>query len=111
MFKSSVFLLYYNIMKPAARSGDMTSHGTPLGPAGGSMNVLIEGMPAWRVGSDIHSCPLSDGPKPHVGGIVSVGSTTVLINNFSASRVGDVITEAGLPNIITLGAKFVFIGD
>jgi uncharacterized Zn-binding protein involved in type VI secretion len=97
-------------VKPAARSGDMTSHGSPLGPAGGSIDVLIEGMPAWRVGSDIHSCPLSDGPKPHVGGIVSVGSTTVLINNCPAARVGDIITEAGSPNTITLGAKYVFIG-
>ncbi len=35
--------------KPAARIGDSTSHGTPLGGIGiGSTNVLIGGRPAWR---------------------------------------------------------------
>ena len=37
-------------MPPAARVGDQTSHGTPLGPDPGSANVLIGGMPAWRAG-------------------------------------------------------------
>lgn len=35
--------------KPAARVGDSTAHGTPLGGAGiGSVTVLIGGRPAWR---------------------------------------------------------------
>ena len=33
---------------PAARAGDITSHGTPLGPGPGSSTVLIGGRPAWR---------------------------------------------------------------
>ncbi len=46
-------------MPPAARVGDATSHGTPLGPGPGSPNVLIGGMPAWR-GQPIsmHVCSL-----------------------------------------------------
>lgn len=94
----------------AARVGDMTSHGSPLGPGPGSPNVLIAGQPAWRTTIDIHACPLSNGPQPHVGGVVSVGSLTVRINGFPAARQGDVISEAGGPNAIVMGCPTVLIG-
>lgn len=94
----------------AARLGDMTSHGTPLSGAPGSNNVLIGGKPAWRVGIDIHTCPLVSGNVPHVGGVVSVGSNTVLINGSPATRMGDIITEAGAPNSIASGEATVLIG-
>ncbi len=96
-------------MPPAARLGDPTSHGTPLGPGPGSINVLIGGKPAWRAGSDFHSCTLTV-PVPHVGGVVAVGSTTVLINNLPAARVGDTIAESGPPNAILAGEMTVLIG-
>jgi uncharacterized Zn-binding protein involved in type VI secretion len=96
--------------QPAARVGDQTSHGTPLVPGPGSVNVLIGGKPAWRAGSDTHTCPLSDGPKPHVGGVVALGSTTVLINSLPAARQGDQVVEAGAPNAILLGELTVLIG-
>ena len=44
---------------------------------------------------DTHACPLSDRPKPHVGGKVAKGSLRVLINNFPAARVGDLVVEVG----------------
>lgn len=97
-------------MPPAGTLGDMTSHGTPLGPGPGSPNVFIGGKPAWRIGSDFHVCPLFDGPKPHVGGMVTMGSTTVLVNNFPAARMGDLIVEAGAPNSIISGVMNVQIG-
>jgi uncharacterized Zn-binding protein involved in type VI secretion len=96
--------------QPAARLGDQTSHGTPLAPGIGSVNVLIGGMPAWRAIVDFHVCPLVDGLKPHVGGVVALGSTTVLINGLPAARQGDQIVEAGAPNTILLGAPTVLIG-
>ena len=96
--------------QPAARVGDTTSHGTPLGPGPGSPNVLIAGMPAWRAGSDFHLCPLVDGLKPHVGGVVAVGSVTVMIGGLPAARQGDLIVEAGAPNAIAAGAPTVLIG-
>jgi uncharacterized Zn-binding protein involved in type VI secretion len=34
--------------KPAARLGDSTAHGAPLGGGTGSLNVLIGNRPAWR---------------------------------------------------------------
>jgi uncharacterized Zn-binding protein involved in type VI secretion len=95
---------------PAARVGDQTSHGTPLGPGPGAPTVLIAGRPAWRAGADFHTCPLSDGPKPHVGGTVGVGSTTVFIGGLPAARQGDQILEAGPPNTIAFGATTVLIG-
>ena len=95
--------------KPAARTGDPTSHGTPLGPGPGSVNVLIGGMPAWRATMDFHTCPLMT-PNPHGGGVIALGSTTVLINNFPAVRLGDMIMEAGGPNSIVMGCPTVLIG-
>jgi uncharacterized Zn-binding protein involved in type VI secretion len=94
----------------AARVGDLTSHGTPLSPGPGSANVLIGGMPAWRATSDQHTCPLATGTVPHVGGFVTLGSMTVQINNFPAARQGDIITEAGSPNAISMGCPTVQIG-
>jgi uncharacterized Zn-binding protein involved in type VI secretion len=97
-------------MPPAARITDMTAHGTPLAPGPGSLNVLIGGLPAWRAVSDMHTCPLFTGPVPHVGGVVTIGSMTVLINNLPAARMGDMITEAGPPNTIVMGCPTVMIG-
>ena len=87
----------------------MTSHGTPLTPGPGSQNVFIGSKPAWRVG-DMHTCPLDSSGVPHVGGSVSVGSTTVFINNLPAVRQGDIIVETGPPNTITVGDTTVLIG-
>ena len=97
-------------MPPAARTSDMTSHGTPLSPGPGSSNVLIGGMPAWRVGQDQHACPLVSGTVPHGSGVVVKGSTTVLINGMPAARQGDTVVEAGPPNTITTGCFSVQIG-
>ena len=97
--------------QPAARFGDQTSHGTPLAPGPGSVNVLIGGRPAWRATSDFHACPLIDPiAKPHVGGVVAVGSTSVLINSLPAARQGDQVVEASAPNAIVLGEPTVLIG-
>lgn len=97
-------------MPMAARVGDMTSHGKPLSPGPGSVNVLIGGMPAWRAISDSTICPLVTGLVPHVGGVVAMGSITVLINNLPAARQGDTIVEAGPPNTIVMGCPTVMIG-
>lgn len=100
-------------MPLAARALDQTAHGTPLsGP--GSANVLIGGMPAWRATIDFHACPLATPATPavpHVGGTVSMGSTSVLINNVPAARQGDTIVEGGgPPNTIVSGCPTVVIG-
>jgi uncharacterized Zn-binding protein involved in type VI secretion len=97
-------------MPPAARLADETSHGTPLAPGPGCPLVLIGGMPAWRAGEDTHACPLVNGVVPHVGGVVALGSLTVLIGGAPAARMGDTIVEAGGPNAIAFGCPTVLIG-
>ncbi len=97
-------------MPAAARVGDQTSHGTPLGPGPGFPGVLVGGMPAWRALTDTHTCPLVSGTVPHVGGVVAVGSTSVLIGGMPAARMGDQIVEAGPPNAIAVGCPNVIIG-
>lgn len=96
--------------QPAARVGDPTSHGKPLSPGPGCPTVLIGGQPAWRALADFHVCPLSDGPKPHVGGVVAVGSMTVMIGGLPAARQGDMVVEVGPPDSIAMGAPTVMIG-
>jgi uncharacterized Zn-binding protein involved in type VI secretion len=95
-------------MPPAATVGSQTGHGTPLSPGPGSPNVFIGGLPAWRALVDTHTCPVVD-VIAHVGGMVQVGSTSVLINNFPAARVGDSVVEAGPPNPIVSGVTSVLI--
>ena len=100
-------------MPPAARMGDATSHGKPLSPGPGSPDVLIGNKPAGRATADFHVCPQSipaTPPVPHVGGVVSVGSATVLINNLPAARQGDMIIESGPPDSISAGEPTVIIG-
>jgi uncharacterized Zn-binding protein involved in type VI secretion len=72
--------------------------------------VLIGALPAWRAVADTHACPLVTGVVPHVGGVVVVGSVTVLIAGFPAARQGDQIVESGPPNVITVGLPTVQIG-
>jgi uncharacterized Zn-binding protein involved in type VI secretion len=65
--------------------------------------------PAARI-SDMHTCPLSDGPKPHVGGpILPPGAPTVLIAGLPAARVGDMATCTGPPDAIAMGSTKVMI--
>lgn len=94
----------------AARVSDTTSHGTPLSPGPGAVTVRIGGMPAWRAALDTHTCPLTTGTVPHVGGTVAVGSVSVRIEGGFAARQGDQVVEAGPPNAIAAGAFTVLIG-
>ena len=93
----------------AARVGDLTAHLAPLAPGPGSPNVLIGGMPAWRIGLDIHVCPAPG--APHGPGPTSPGAITVLINGAPAARASDFVVEpTGGPDVITLGCPTVLIG-
>jgi uncharacterized Zn-binding protein involved in type VI secretion len=66
--------------------------------------------PAARVG-DMHTCPMFNGPSPHVGGpILPPGAPTVLIGGMPAARVGDMCVCAGPPDSIVMGSTKVMIG-
>ncbi len=95
-------------MGMAARAGDMhvcpmvtgtVPHvGGPLMPPG-SPTVLIQGMPAARVG-DMATCA---GPPD----TIVMGSSTVIIGGMPAARQGDSTAHGGS---IVLGAPTVMIG-
>ena len=80
-------------MPPAARILDPTTHGMPLAPGPGSVNVLIGGLPAWRAMIDQHACPAVSISGADGVGMVMMGSPTVLINNMMACRLGDIVME------------------
>ena len=95
-------------MSLAARVGDMhvcplvsgtVPHvGGPIMPAG-EPTVLIEGMPAARVG-DMATCT---GPPDSI----AAGSATVLIGGMPAARMGDSCAHGGS---IVAGSATVLIG-
>ncbi len=67
--------------------------------------------PAARVG-DMHTCPMSDGPKPHVGGpILPPGVPNVLIGGMPAATATNTAACASpAPDVIIRGSMTVLIG-
>jgi len=67
--------------------------------------------PAARV-TDMHTCPMFNGPAPHVGGpILPPGSPTVLIAGLPAAVVGGMATCVGPPDNLIKGSASVMIGN
>ena len=65
--------------------------------------------PASRI-TDMHACPMTTGPVPHVGGpIVGPGSATVLIAGLPASVLGDSCVCVGPPDSTVKGSATVLI--
>ena len=95
--------------KPIVRQGDTTAHGGVV--TVGMPTVLAGGMPVARVG-DMHVCPMSDGPKPHVGGPISgPGAPTVLVGGMPAAVVGDMaVCASPAPDSLVLGCPTVLVG-
>jgi len=97
--------------KPAARLLDMTMHGGVItGP--GAPTVLIGNMPAARM-TDLHTCPMCNGPVPHVGGIgMGPVPPTVFISKIPAACVGDMMICVGPPSsILPPGCPTVLLGQ
>jgi len=68
--------------QPATRLGDSTSHGGAI--ISGSGDVIIDGMPAGRLG-DPHACPLPG----HGANAITSGYTNILINGIPAAAIND----------------------
>ena len=67
-------------------------------------------MPAAARISDMHTCPMFNGPVPHVGGpIVGPSVPTVLIGGLPAAVVGDMCVCVGPPDTIVRGSGTVLI--
>lgn len=68
-------------------------------------------MPFAARVTDMHVCPMTTGPVPHVGGpITGPGCATVLIGGMPAAIVGDMATCTGPPDAIVMGSATVLIG-
>jgi len=60
---------------------------------------------------DLHVCPMTTGPIPHVGGpIIGPGCSTVLISFLPAAIMGDKAICVGPPDSIMKGSATVLIG-
>ncbi|ATG92152.1 PAAR domain-containing protein [Methylomonas koyamae] len=69
------------------------------------------GQPAARL-TDMHVCPMFNGPVPHVGGPISgPGAATVLIGSMPAARATDMAVCVGPPDTIAMGSTTVLIGN
>ena len=67
------------------------------------------GQPAARL-TDMHTCPMSTGPVPHVGGPISgPGAPSVLICNLPAARATDMAVCVGPPDVLLPGSPTVMI--
>ncbi len=95
-------------MPRQTRLGDKdTGHDAcpPRGLAEGSSNVLVNGLPAGRVGDAYaaHGCP---DHAPH-SGVIASGSATVFINGRQAGRIGDPVSCGGS---VAEGSPDVLVG-
>ncbi|MFK8269256.1 PAAR domain-containing protein [Capnocytophaga cynodegmi] len=58
----------------------------------------------------MHTCPMTTGTVPHVGGPVSKGASSVLIGGKPATTMGEICTcAAGGPDVIVQGISTVLI--
>lgn len=104
----------------AAEAATVAAAGTPGLPAAKAAEEATKAAAAASMGSsitaaaggaDIHVCATPLPIPPHGPGVVIDGSTTVMINNLPACRMGDTILEAvGPPNKIAMGEMTVIIG-
>ena len=92
---------------PACHITSQTAHGGMV--TVGYPQVLIGFMPASRIG-DLHVCPMTTGPVPHVGGPFTLGSPTVLVGMMPQSRVTDMLTCVGPPDTAVMGCETVIVG-
>lgn len=66
-------------------------------------------QPAARM-TDMHTCPMTTGPVPHVGGPIIMGFPMYLIGGLPAARMGDPCVCVGPPDVIMSGNFAVLIG-
>jgi uncharacterized Zn-binding protein involved in type VI secretion len=91
--------------------------GSPAGPAAQAnlVKTAVEQVAAvstamFGSGASTEACPMLTVVIPHGPGVVMNGSQTVLINNFPACRVGDLIQEVTIASSIASGCPTVIIG-
>lgn len=70
----------------------------------------MAGMAVCQLGS-LHTCPMMNGPIPHVGGpLVTPMAPTVLVGGVPIGTVGAMCVCVGPPDSVVAGSTFVFAG-
>lgn len=60
--------------------------------------------------TDMHTCPMTTGTVPHVGGpLIPGANSSVLVGGLPASIVGDSCVCTGPPDSLSVGSSSVFI--
>ena len=96
-------------MPAATRVGDAdVTHCSGMVRAVGSGNVFVNGIPWSRQGDNNTGHLLPGSPCPGHAAPITLGSSTVKVNDRGAGRVGDAITgctkvAAGSPNVFAGG--------
>jgi uncharacterized Zn-binding protein involved in type VI secretion len=67
------------------------------------------GQPAARIG-DMHVCPMVTVLVPHVGGAITLGCPTVLVQGVPQARITDIAVCVGPPNMVAKGSPTVLVG-
>ncbi|TXL69402.1 hypothetical protein FHP25_39105 [Vineibacter terrae] len=68
-------------------------------------------MPAARL-TDMHACPMSNGPVPHVGGpVLPTCSINVLTGSLPQARITDKAMCVGPPDILVKGSPVVLVNN
>lgn len=70
----------------------------------------MTGRPAARV-TDMHTCPASSGPVPHVGGaVLSTPTPTVLADGLPLAGAGSLAGCVGALGVVITGSATVLVG-
>lgn len=70
----------------------------------------MTGRPAARV-TDMHTCPASSGPVPHVGGaVLSVPAPAVLAGGLPLAAAGSLAGCVGALGVVVSGSATVLVG-
>jgi uncharacterized Zn-binding protein involved in type VI secretion len=97
---------------PAAATAAATARATAESLKAASAAAMSGTIGAAAAGgASMHACTVPWPLPPHGPGVVIDGSSTVMIENMPACRMGDTIVEAiGPPNKIVMGCPTVIVG-
>lgn len=97
---------------PAARVGDTTAHGSPLGPGPGCPTVLIGGMPAWRGVSPAAAAQLSTAVSALAGEIAAKSAVATASAGTPAGPAAQAeLARTAVQGVANLTSMMASMGD
>ncbi len=97
---------------PAARVGDATAHGSPLGPGPGCPTVLIGGMPAWRGASPAAAAALGSAVAALAGEIAAKSAVATAAAGTPAGPAAQAeLARTAVQGVANLSSMMAGMGD